>query len=64
MVAPFDGYVETMGKVSSTGLVIYDHSRYSVPCELAGQIECIRSVSTSVRTMALMACHACSLDRK
>ena len=42
MVTPFDGYVETMGKVSSTCLVIEDRCRYSVPCELAGQMVSIR----------------------
>jgi transposase len=38
MVTPFDGYVETLGKVTSTCLVSFDRSRYSVPCELAGQM--------------------------
>ncbi|MCX7056270.1 MAG: IS21 family transposase, partial [Proteobacteria bacterium] len=42
MVTPFDGYVETMGKVSSTCLVIEDRNRYSVPCELVGQMVSIR----------------------
>lgn len=42
MVTPFDGYVETVGKVSSTCLVNYDRCRYSVPCELVGQIVGIR----------------------
>ena len=37
MIVPFDGYVETLGKVSSTCLVTFDRNRYSVPCELAGQ---------------------------
>jgi transposase len=38
MIAPFDGYVETAGKVSSTCLVAEDRSRYSAPCELVGQV--------------------------
>ena len=42
MVTPFDGYVETLGKVSSTSLVSYDRNRYSAPCELVGQIVSIR----------------------
>ena len=42
MVTPFDGYVETIGKVSSTCLVIEDRNRYSVPCELVGQMVSIR----------------------
>ena len=35
---PFDGYVESMGRVSSTCLVIVARNRYSVPCEWAGQL--------------------------
>ena len=42
MIVPFDGYVETVGKVSSTCLVTYDRCRYSAPCELAGQVVGIR----------------------
>lgn len=38
MIVPFDGYVETLGKVSSTCLVTYDRNRYSAPCELVGQM--------------------------
>lgn len=37
MPAPFDGYVESMHKVSSTSLVAVARNRYSVPCEFAGQ---------------------------
>lgn len=43
--SPFDGYVATLGKVSSTCLVVEDRNRYSVPCELAGQIVGIRVYS-------------------
>lgn len=42
MVTPFDGYVETQGKVSSTCLVSLDRHRYSVPCELVGQLVSVR----------------------
>ena len=42
MVTPFDGYVETLGKVSSTCLVSFDRNRYSAPCELAGQMVSVR----------------------
>ena len=42
MVAPFDGYVETIGKVTSTCLVNVDRNRYSVPCEWVGQIVSVR----------------------
>jgi len=34
---PFDGYVESPARVSSTCLVAVARNRYSVPCELAGQ---------------------------
>jgi transposase len=42
MIVPFDGYTETLGKVSSTCLVSFDRCRYSAPCELAGQMVGIR----------------------
>jgi transposase len=42
MVPAFNGYVETLGKVSSTSLVILDRNRYSVPCELVGQLVSLR----------------------
>ncbi|MDD3530973.1 MAG: IS21 family transposase [Gallionellaceae bacterium] len=42
MIVPFDGYVETVGKVSSTGLVSFDRNRYSAPCEWVGQVVGIR----------------------
>ncbi|HMV19754.1 MAG TPA: IS21 family transposase [Rhodocyclaceae bacterium] len=42
MIVPFDGYVETIGKVSSTCLVNVDRCRYSAPCELVGQLVGIR----------------------
>ena len=38
MPAPFDGYVEKPARVSSTCLVSVARNRYSVPCELAGQM--------------------------
>ncbi len=42
MVTPFDGYVETLGKVSSICLVSHGRNRYSAPCELVGQVVSIR----------------------
>jgi hypothetical protein len=38
MPTPFDGYVEKAARVSSTCLVTVSRNRYSVPCELAGQM--------------------------
>jgi hypothetical protein len=38
MTEPFDGYVEKPARVSSTCLVSVARNRYSVPCELAGQM--------------------------
>jgi transposase len=38
MPAAFDGYVEKLARVSSTCLVAVAKNRYSVPCELAGQM--------------------------
>lgn len=37
MLMPFDGYVESLNRVSSTGLVSVARNRYSVPCEFVGQ---------------------------
>ena len=37
MLTPFDGYVESLNRVSSTGLVAVARNRYSVPCEFVGQ---------------------------
>jgi hypothetical protein len=39
MPTPFDGYVEKPARVSSTCLVSVARNRYSVPCELFGQID-------------------------
>lgn len=38
MPAPFDGYIEKLVRVSSTCLVTIHRNRYSVPCELSGQM--------------------------
>ena len=38
MPTPFDGYVETTGRVTSTCLVSVGRSRYSVPCHLANRM--------------------------
>jgi transposase len=42
MPTPFDGYLESQHKVSSTSLVAVARNRYSVPCEFAGQRVCAR----------------------
>ena len=42
MPAPFDGYVEKPARVSSTCLVSVARNRYSVPCELVGQMASTR----------------------
>jgi hypothetical protein len=67
MITPFDGYVETMGKVSSTCLVILDRNRYSAPCELVGQIVSIRVYPEQINLVAhdaLVASHRRSFARK
>ena len=38
MTTPFDGYVEKPARVSNTCLVSVARNRYSVPCELFGQL--------------------------
>ncbi|WP_220637356.1 IS21 family transposase [Georgfuchsia toluolica] len=66
MVTPFDGYVETLGKVSSVCLVSYDRNRYSAPCELVGQIVSIRIYPDRIDFVAhdaVVASHLRCFDR-
>jgi transposase len=42
MPEAFDGYVEKLSRVASTCLVEVARNRYSVPCELAGQMVSVR----------------------
>jgi transposase len=49
---PFDGYVENPARVSSTCLVSVQRNRYSVPCELAGQMVSTRIYPTRVTVVA------------
>jgi hypothetical protein len=52
MPAPFDGYVEKPARVSSTCLVSVARNRYSVPCELFGQLVSTRLYPGSVVVVA------------
>jgi hypothetical protein len=52
MPAVFDGYVEQPARVSSTCLVSVARNRYSVPCELAGQMVSTRLYPGSVAVVA------------
>jgi transposase len=52
MTAPFDGYVEKPARVSSTCLVSVARNRYSVPCELAGQMVSTRLYPGRVKVVA------------
>ncbi len=52
MPAAFDGYVEQPARVSSTCLVSVARNRYSVPCELAGQMVSTRLYPGSVAVVA------------
>ena len=66
MVTPFDGYVETLGKVSSTCLVSIDRCRYSAPCELVGQMVSIRIYPERLDFVAhdmVVASHVRSFER-
>ena len=66
MIVPFDGYVETVGKVSSTALVSVERCRYSVPCELVGQVVGIRLYPEYIDLVAhdaVVARHARSFGR-
>ena len=53
MPAAVDGYVEEAARVSSTCLVSVARNRYSVPCELAGQMVSTRLYPTRVKVAAL-----------
>jgi len=66
MPTPFDGYVEKPGRVSSTCLVAVHRNRYSVPCELAGQMVSTRLYPTKISIVAgdaLVANHERVADR-
>jgi transposase len=52
MPEPFDGYVEKPARVSSTCLVAVARNRYSVPCELAGQMVSTRLYPNRVAVVA------------
>ena len=52
MPTPFDGYVEKPARVSSTCLVSVARNRYSVPCELHGQMVSTRLYPASVVIVA------------
>jgi hypothetical protein len=66
MPEPFDGYVENPARVSSTCLVTVLRNRYSVPCELAGQMVSTRLYPTRVVVVAddkIVASHGRLSDR-
>jgi hypothetical protein len=52
MPVAFDGYVEEAARVSSTCLATVARNRYSVPCELAGQMLSTRLYPTRVVVVA------------
>jgi len=52
MPEAFDGYVEKPARVSSTCLVSVARNRYSVPCELAGQMVSTRLYTNSMIVVA------------
>jgi transposase len=67
MVAPFDGYVEALGKVSSTCLVSFERNRYSAPCELVGQMIGIHVYPERIDLVAhdaVVASHVRSFERE
>lgn len=65
MVSPFDGYVEVLGRVSTTCLVTVQRNRYSVPCRLVGQMISARIYPSMIVIHAeqeQVACHARVFD--
>lgn len=66
MIAPFDGYVETTGKVHNTCLIIEERNSYSVPCEFVGQRLSIRRYPERIEVVAnhqVVASHVRSFGR-
>jgi len=66
MPEPFDGYVENPVRVSSTCLVNVQRNRYSVPCELVGQMVSVHLYPSRVIVVAdeaLVASHERLTDR-
>jgi transposase len=66
MPRPFDGYVESSARVSSTCLVTVKRNRYSVPCEWAGRAVSVRLYPNRVLVVAdqaVIADHARVVDR-
>jgi transposase len=66
MPEPFDGYVENPARVSSTCLVNVQRNRYSVPCELVGQMLSVHLYPSRVSVVAgeaLVASHERLTDR-
>jgi transposase len=52
IVAPFDGYIERIGRVSSTCLIMLDRNRYSVPGPFAQRVVSVRCTATRVWIVA------------
>ena len=52
MPEPFDGYVEKPARVTSTCLIAVARNRYSVPCELAGQMISTRLYPSEIVAVA------------
>ena len=66
MPEPFDGYVESPARVSSTCLVSVARNRYSVPCEWAGHLVSTRLYPNRVDVVAqdaIVASHARLVNR-
>ena len=66
ITACFDGYVESMLRVSSTCLVRVDRNRYSVPASLAGHAVSVRTTASQVQVVAhgrIMATHPRAFGR-
>ena len=66
MPKPFDGYVESSARVSSTCLVTVKRNRYSVPCEWAGRAVSVRLYPNRLVVVAeqsVIADHARVVDR-
>ena len=63
---PFDGYVEHLGRVSSTGLIHYERNRYSIPTQFAHRLVSVRVYPAVIEIVfddVKVASHARSFER-
>jgi transposase len=64
--APFDGYAEKSGRISTTALVNFERNRYSVECQYVGRMATVRAYAERIVVVcagSVIAEHARRFDR-